>query len=451
MALARAAAPPGAGGLARAVHQLGEALVVHRQALLGEQLLGQLVGEAVGVVQLEGVLGRDPGGLILLRAGDHVLEQALTLNERTAEVLLLRRRPLEDRVALVVQLLVGPAHDLDHALAQPRQERALDAEHAALLDRAAHDAAQHVAALLVRRHHAVRHQERHAATVVGEDPQRAGGGLVLAVAAPRQLLPELDQRPEVVGLVDRRHVLQDRRHAVEPETGVDVLLGQLGQRAVLVQVVLHEHEVPELEEALRVVARQVLLPAEVEAAVEVELRAGAAGAGRPELPEVVLATEQHDALVRDPDRAPALDRLVVGPEPELLVAAEHRDPDLLRREAEALRGELLRVLDRALLEVVAEREVAEHLEEGQVAGRDAHVLDVHRAEDLLARGQPRVRRRLLAEEVGLERLHPGRGEQHGGIVDRWHERPRRHASMVALLEEGEEGLPDLGGLHGPSV
>ena len=88
--------------LAGALHQLLEALVVHRQALLGEQLLGQLVGEAVGVVQLEGVLGGDPGGLVLLRSRDQLVEQPLALVERAAEALLLGRRPLEDRVALVV-------------------------------------------------------------------------------------------------------------------------------------------------------------------------------------------------------------------------------------------------------------------------------------------------------------------------------------------------------------
>ena len=50
----------GARDLARLVHQLLEALVVHRQALLGQQLLGQLVWEAVGVVELERLLRRHP-------------------------------------------------------------------------------------------------------------------------------------------------------------------------------------------------------------------------------------------------------------------------------------------------------------------------------------------------------------------------------------------------------
>ena len=133
------------------------------------------------------------------------------------------------------------------------------------------------------------------------------------------------------------------------QAGVDVLRRQRGQRAVRLELVLHEDEVPELEEALGVVAGAVGVRAEVGAAVEVELRAGPARAGRAGLPEVVVAAEQHDPLVRHADRAPALDRLLVGPEPELLVAAEDRDPDVLEGEPEAVllvRRELERELAR---------------------------------------------------------------------------------------------------------
>jgi len=152
-------------------------------------------------------------------------------------------------------------------------------------------------------------------------------------------------------------------------------------------------------------------------------------------------------------RAPALDRLLVGADAERLVAAEHRGPDLLGVEAEASRRgrQLPRRLDRALLEVVAEGEVAEHLEEGEVPGGEPDVLDVGGAEDLLARGQPQVRRLLLSAEKRLERLHARRGEQHRRVIRRWDERSRGHAQVVAPLEEGQELVTDLGRLHGPSV
>ena len=93
----------GARDLAGALHQLLEALVVNRQALLGEQLLGHLVGEAEGVVELEGVLGGDPGRLLGPGPLDQLGQQPLTLVERAAEALLLRLGPALDRRPLRVR------------------------------------------------------------------------------------------------------------------------------------------------------------------------------------------------------------------------------------------------------------------------------------------------------------------------------------------------------------
>jgi hypothetical protein len=64
-----------------------------------------------------------------------------------------------------------------------------------------------------------------------------------------------------------------------------------------------------------VFARPIVLAAEVDAAVEVQLGARPAGPGRARLPEVVVAAEADDPVVRDPDRMPAGDRLLVRPEP----------------------------------------------------------------------------------------------------------------------------------------
>ena len=97
-----------------------------------------------------------------------------------------------------------------------------------------------------------------------------------------------------------------------------------------VLVELHEDEVPVLEEALVLAAGQVVGRAELQAAVEVELRARAARPGRAGLPEVLRARAEDDPLARHADRLPRLDRLLVGAEAELLVALEDRDPDVLR-------------------------------------------------------------------------------------------------------------------------
>ena len=310
--------------------------------------------------------------------------------------------------ALLVQLGIDVAHRLQHHLAVARQELALDADPVALDDRTAHEPAQDVAAVLVGRHDAVGDQEAHPARVVGEDPHRPVGREVAAVGAAAELLAEVHERADLVRLEHGDGVLHDRREPVEPEPRVDVLRRQRRERALGVLVVLHEHEVPVLEEALVLAAREVVGLAEVQPAVEVELRARPARAGRPGLPEVLRARQRDDPLARHADRQPRLDRLLVEPDAERVVALEHRDPDVLGLEAEAVERELPRHLDGALLEVVAHREVAEHLEEREVAVGRADLVDVDRPEALLARREPVVRRPLLAEEVRLERVHARR-------------------------------------------
>src|SRR5262249_46677334 len=130
-----------------------------------------------------------------------------------------------------------------------------------------------------------------------------------------------------------------------------------------VLVELHEHEVPVLEEALVLAARQVVGPAVLEAPVQMQLRARTTRTGRSHLPEVLLAWALDDALARDADLHPCLNRVLIGTDPQLLVACEHRDPDVPLGEPETLSRQLPRELGCLALEVVPKREVAEHLEE----------------------------------------------------------------------------------------
>ena len=188
-----------------------------------------------------------------------------------------------------------------------------------------------------------------------------------------------------------------------------------------------------------------------QAAIDVQLAARAAGTAVARLPEVLRARAQHDPLARDADREPGLDRLLVGPEPELLVALEDGDPDVVGIESEAVLRELPGHLDGFLLEVVADREVAEHLEEREVPGGVADVVDVRRAKALLDRRQPRVRRLLLPAEVRHERMHARRRQQHRRVIRGRHERRRGQPLVVVALEVAQERLADLVGVHAAIV
>jgi hypothetical protein len=94
----------------------------------------------------------------------------------------------------------------------------------------------------------------------------------------------------------------------------------------------------------------------------------------------------------------------------------HRHPEPFGVQAEAFGHQPPGVTDGTLLEVVAEGEVAHHLEEGQVALGRADDVDVGRAKALLHRDRAPVGRDLLFGEVGLEGHHARDGEQQGGVV-----------------------------------
>src|SRR6185437_9243829 len=167
------------------------------------------------------------------------------------------------------------------------------------------------------------------------------------------------------------------------------------------------------------------------------------GPGIPHGPEIGLLAHVQHALGRHADLA--------GPDARrLIVLAKHRDPQARRWQFQPLRDELPRKTDRLALEVVAEGEVAEHLEEGVMPRRVADVLQIvvlaagtHAA---LAGSGAYVVAPLLAEEHVLELHHAGIGEQQRRIVTR-HERRGRHDRVAAIGKKLQEGAPHLGGAH----
>ena len=273
-------------------------------------------------------------------------------------------------------------------------------------------------------------------------------GLVRVPSDPALGLDPGHDRLVAVRLVDGADALHDRGQPLDPHACIDVLRGERRQRPVRVQLVLHEDEVPELEEAVaaRAGGRAPGLPAAVLVApVVVDLGVGAARPRPSDRPEVLRARQPHDPLAREADRLPERDRGLVLAEPELRVARVHRRPDPVPVDLQVLADELGGELDCAFLEVLPEREVAEHLEEGQVVAVEPDLVDVRRAEALL-RGRGQRRRRLLAaEEEWHLRLHPGRGEERRVVVRTRDQRPRGQPLVPLRLEEGEKALPEIGG------
>jgi hypothetical protein len=197
----------------------------------------------------------------------------------------------------------------------------------------------------------------------------------------------------------------------------------------------------------RVFAIDIFPTGLVRGAIDINLGAGPARPGLAHLPEVVLA-EIMDVIVGEPgDLLPQVGRLGVARDAGRFVALIAGDMQSSRIEFPDLREKFPRHRDGALLEIIAEAPVAQHLEERVMPARSADVVEIvvlaTGTDALLRVGRPRIGALFLPEKNRLELVHPRVGEQQRGIVVRHHGRARHERVPMLLHEEIDELLANL--------
>ena len=255
---------------------------------------------------------------------------------------------------------------------------------------------------------------------------------------------------EEIRIVVRVNTLHHRREPFQAHAGVDGRLGQGNQFSRCIAIELHEYEVPYLNVTVAVLLGGAGGAARHPGTVIVEyLAARSAGPGVAHGPEIVLLAHASESIRSHTD----------VPEPNVrrfVVVRIHRAPQPLRRQFQYAGHELPGVLDSLALEVVAEAEVPEHLEERMVARRITDILKVI----VLAAGAYAALRTdgttnfalLAAKKDVLELHHPGVGEQQGRVIG-GHQRGARHLFMAPVLKKFQKGLAKFvgGPVHGKFV
>jgi hypothetical protein len=111
-----------------------------------------------------------------------------------------------------------------------------------------HDAAEHIAASLVRRQHAIGDEERGGAQMIGDHAVRRFRLALGRNAGQRYRSP--DQSPEQIDVVIVVRALEHGGDALKSHASVDGRLWQVDALAARELLILHENQIPDLDEAV---------------------------------------------------------------------------------------------------------------------------------------------------------------------------------------------------------
>ena len=187
------------------------------------------------------------------RLGAFLVENDQAALQRLAEARLFELERLGDQRLGADQFRIGLAHLAGQRRHQLPHQRLFGPQQFGVAHGAPHDPAQHIAAAFVRGQHAIGDQKRGGAQVIGDHPVR---GLLRAVGGNAGEIGDgADQRHEQVDAVIVVGALQHRGDALKPHAGVDRRPRQVGALAGGQLLVLHEHEIPDFDEAVAVGVR----------------------------------------------------------------------------------------------------------------------------------------------------------------------------------------------------
>ena len=180
------------------------------------------------------------------------------------------------------------------------------------------------------------------------------------------------------------------------------------------------------------------------AMIEENFRTGTAGTGIAHGPEIIRCRDSDNPVIRQAcDFFPQVKRLII-----FMI---HRNQKPVFRQTVFLCHKVPGELNRTILEVIAEREIAEHLEEGVMSRRIADILQIVMlspgAHTFLRRHRPVIIAMLCPGENVLELNHPGIGEHQRRIITRY-QRTGRDNLVTVLREVVEECITNIvGALH----
>ena len=441
---AELAGGPGPGALG--VHLPVEAGCIDLQTTLPGDVCCQIRRKTIGIVKLEHQLPRnDLSG----KPADGFFENLHTLLDGFSKALFFHPQHPLDRLPGLDQLRIGITHLLAQGIHQLVEERLFLPQLVAMTNGAPDDAAQDIASSLIGRRHPINDQESAGTDVICNHPQ----GFALQIRGAGHFCRSTNQRLEQVDLVVGMHALHNGCQAFQTHARIHRRLGQRRHVAFCIPVVLHEHQIPDLDIAVAIFLRSSRGSAFDFFTMVIEnLGTRATGAGIAHAPEIVALVGFATGLVTNATETRGIHADFLEPDVcGLVVLVIDRDPKLFRRQTHHLREKFPGELDGLTLEVVTKAEITQHLEESVMSGGVTDILQVvvltPGTYAALRGSRARIVAFFLAQEQILELHHPGIGKQEGRIIGR-HQGTGLHDGVSLAGKIIEECLSDFSaGFH----
>ena len=283
--------------------------------------------------------------------------------------------------------------------------------------------ADDIAGFGIRRQLPVGYREGDGADMVGDDTHRYVFFLIGSIRCRRHIGNSSDDGLEDVGVVVRGLSLQGHAEPLKAHPRVDHMVRERFERAVGFAVILHEYEVPYLDDERMVSVDECSsgrCPAlGLGAQVDMDFGAGATRAGIAHFPEVVVFVSFQDMVLWQKP-FPVLCRFIVAVDVFGRTAFKDRHVEPFRIEVQTIYKIFPCPSDDFFLEIIAERPVSEHLEHGMMIGIMSHLFQVVMfpadAQTFLRIRHTGIFNRYIAENDIFELIHPGIGKHQGRVA-----------------------------------
>ena len=402
-----------AGELLMLVECFLVAFQIDRKALFLCHFHGQFDREAERFIQVEGVLAADDfvlnmGG----NAGDEFFEFLFSVFQCLLEHGFFAFELFQNHGFIFLEFGIGLAVVVDHDFCKALCERNRDSGLFCLADCTTDQSAEDIGLIDFSRRDAIGENKGRRTHVFDNDS--FGTGPFRWCFDSTDLVEFLKERLEDFGVVAACLALEDRCDALDAHAGINVFLFHRDELSIRGLVILHEDIVPDFDPAF-ILWIEDFRHRHRSGPVE-HFGIGSAGTGLSGgAPPVVFFREFCNAFFADPERTPEIVCLFI--EGGIFITGKNREGETVNRNIQPLfsRQEFKAVLDGRFLEVVAERPVAEHFEEGEVDGI-ADFINISGPDAFLHVREPFPERMRGAEQKRNQRMHSGCGKQNCGIV-----------------------------------